>query len=161
EHSPELRGTMESLTAPEKQTLEENFTEGLERWTGGASGWKIDVAGVRVGPTALFIPSLNLKNYDLEFLARVEAGGLTCLFRASSGEKAHTLGMLAGARGVSLEAAGVSIPVDLAGGARAAFTVQLSARGNDFVLAIDGKPLHQWTDASLPSGGVGFRASSK
>src|SRR5262249_17998634 len=77
EHSPELRGTMENLTAPEKQMLEENFTEGLERWTSGASGWKIDVAGVRVGPTALFIPSLNLKNYDLEFLARVEAGGLT------------------------------------------------------------------------------------
>jgi hypothetical protein len=65
-------------------TMEEHFDAGLHNWAGGTADWKVDVAGVRPGSLALYSPSLDLANYLLEFLTRIEQRGMSWVFRAAN-----------------------------------------------------------------------------
>ena len=46
---------------------EEHFDSGWDNWVGGVADWKVDVAGVRTGELALYVPTLELSDYDLQF----------------------------------------------------------------------------------------------
>ena len=62
---------------------EENFDNGWDNWVGGVADWKVDVAGVRTGSLALYLPTLELSDYDLEFLARIDTHSLNWVVRAA------------------------------------------------------------------------------
>ena len=64
--------------------MEEHFDTGLNNWVGGTADWKVDVAGVRPGSLALYSPSLDMANYQLEFLTRIEQRGMSWVFRAAN-----------------------------------------------------------------------------
>src|SRR5262249_51246867 len=63
--------------------FEEHFGGGWENWVGGMADWKVDIAGVRTGSLALYKPTLELSDYDLEFLARIDTHSVTWGIRAA------------------------------------------------------------------------------
>src|SRR5439155_19760794 len=79
--APKPKPAVKNLPAARK--LEEHFETGFDQWTSGVSDWVVDVAGVRTGSLALFQPSMDLADYDLEFLARIENQSVSWVFRAA------------------------------------------------------------------------------
>ena len=153
--------------APPVATLvEEHFDAGWDNWVGGVADWKVDVAGVRTGAMALFIPTLDLSDYDLEFFARIDHRTLNWVVRAAGLEE-HvrcTLTVMPGnelefshtvVRGGNAEPA-VTAATKVSGKPRATVTVRTEVKGNSFAVAVDGKTIDTWTDSRLTSGGVGF-----
>lgn len=150
-------------------TLEEHFDAGLHNWLGGTDDWKVDVAGVRAGSLALYSPSLEIPNYLLEFLTRIEIRGVTWVFRAANFDDCYkaTLAVAPGGGyefrryaviGGKPEPATVR-PVPAASPAatgKSAVTVRTRVTGNEFTVSLDGQVIDTWTDARLPAGGIGF-----
>jgi hypothetical protein len=161
------------LTAPRAEPapgplLEEDFNSGMKLWTGETADWRLDAAGARPGGLALFQPSLDLTDYDLEFLARIEKHGLTFVFRAANASNYQkvTIGVAASGRyelwrsvviGGVEESPTVS-PLGETPRPGSAFTVKMSARRNDFAISLEGEVAVHWTDGRLPAGAIGFTA---
>jgi hypothetical protein len=154
---------------PAPATLEEHFDSGLKSWVGGTSDWKVDVAGVRAGSLALYSPSLEIPNYNLEFLTRIEMRGVTWVFRAvncSDYYKAHLAVTPGGGYeftrclvqgGKAEEAVARSIPAPSpAPTGKTAVTVRTRVSANDFAVSLDGQVIDTWADARLTAGGIGF-----
>jgi hypothetical protein len=146
--------------------FEEHFDAGWDNWVGGVQDWKVDVAGVRTGSMALFMPTLDMEDYDLEFLARIDARSINWVVRAA-GEDQHLRCTLCArednqlefsrvlVRGGAAEAAIVAA-TRVPGKKRSAVTVRTTVSGSSFAVSVDGKTVDTWTEERLPSGGVGF-----
>jgi len=145
--------------------LEERFDSGWKNWVGGVEDWCVDAAGVRTGSLALFTPSLDLRDYEMEFLTRIENRSVVWVFRASNLSEYHMCSIkvspgggydfkrrtvIGGIRGPAVTAALRKAR------AKTAFTVRLRAAGNEFAVWVDGQSIDNWTDNRLPIGGVGF-----
>ena len=153
-------------------TMEEHFDAGLHNWVGGTADWKVDVAGVRPGSLALYSPSLDLANYLLEFLTRIEQRGMSWVFRAANYQDYYqaTLALAPGggyefrrqaviggvAEGAAVRAVPPSSPAQTG---KTAVTVRTRVAGNEFTISLDGQAIDTWTDARLTAGGVGFVGS--
>jgi hypothetical protein len=146
--------------------LEENFASGCTNWVGEVSDWRLDAAGARTGSLALFAPSLELIDYEMEFLVRVENRSVVWVFRASdtndyyraslriTPEGGYEFTRSAVIAGVAEPA--ISAPVTLPNNARTALAVRTSVRNKEFAVTIEGQTVDRWTDDRLPIGGVGF-----
>ena len=154
---------------PAPAALEEHFDAGLHNWLGGTDDWKVDVAGVRAGSLALYSPSLEIPNYLLEFLTRIELRGVTWVFRAANFDDCYkaTLAVVPGGGyefrryaviGGKPEAATVCPvpPASPAPTGKCAVTLRTRVNGNEFTVSLDGQVIDTWTDARLPAGGIGF-----
>ena len=73
---------------PDAIRHEEHFDSGWDNWVGGVADWRVDVAGVRTGSLALYLPTLDLSDYDLEFLTRIDSQSVNWVVRAR-GAEAH------------------------------------------------------------------------
>jgi hypothetical protein len=170
-----LLGAMHGGAAPLRKvepapvTLEEHFDAGLHNWMGGIDDWKVDVAGVRAGSLALYSPSMEIPNYLLEFLTRIELRGVTWVFRAANLNDYFKATVVAAAdggyefrrclvTGGSAEAATVRVmpPASPAPTGKTAVTLRTRVTGNDFTVSLDGQVIDTWTDARLTAGGIGF-----
>ncbi|HWB83001.1 MAG TPA: hypothetical protein VG675_02590 [Bryobacteraceae bacterium] len=148
--------------------LEENFDGGLGRWAGNTESWKLDAAGVRTGALALFGPSLEMDDYELEFLAKIESRSVSWVFRALNFSNYYmaTLAALEGGghelrrRAVvgGAEEAEQHIPVQAKIRSKAAITVRMQVSGSRFVTSVDGEVVDEWTDERMETGGIGFVA---
>lgn len=153
---------------PASTLLEEDFNAGMERWTGDKADWKLDAAGARPAGLALFQPSLELADYDFEFLARIEKHGLTFVFRASDTSNYQKVTIAVADSGRyelrrsviigGVEEAAVVSPLGATLRPGSAFTVKTSARRNDFTISLEGEVVVHWTDGRLPAGAIGFTA---
>jgi hypothetical protein len=146
--------------------LEEHFGSGWDNWQGGTQDWLVDVAGVRTGPLALFTPTLELVDYDLEFLARIDTRSLSWVVRATDlqeymrctvtaipgGELEFSRTVVRG--GVSEDT--VTVPLRIPGKPRAAMTVRTRVHGDTFEVLVDGKKMDTWQEERLYCGGIGF-----
>ena len=150
-------------------TQEEHFDAGLHNWAGGTENWKVDVAGVRPGSLALYSPSMEVPNYLLEFLTRIELRGMSWVFRAADLDDYYkgTLAVVPGGGyefrrcaviGGVEETATVLVvpPASPAPTGKTAVTVRTRVVGNEFTVSIDGQVIDTWTDARLAAGGIGF-----
>jgi hypothetical protein len=146
--------------------IEEHFGSGWDNWMGGMKDWKVDVAGVRTGPLALFVPSRELIDYELDFLARIDTHSLNWVVRAA-GLDEYLRCTLTAVDGGELEfsrcavVAGVAqppvtAPHRLPGKPRSAMTVGTRVSGDTFTVSLDGKNIDTWDDARFPMGGIGF-----
>ena len=154
---------------PPPVALEEHFDGGLHNWVGGTGNWKVDVAGVRPGDLAFYSPSMELSDYLLEFLTRIETRGMTWVFRGAN-DKDYYKATLAMAQGGGFEFRRSAMIGGLEEGAtvqnvpppspaptgKTAVTVRTRVAGNEFSVSIDGQVIDTWTDARLTSGGIGF-----
>jgi hypothetical protein len=146
--------------------IEEHFGSGWDNWVGGMKEWLVDVAGVRTGPLALFVPSLELIDYEVEFLARIDTRSLTWVVRAAGlGEYLRcTLTAVAGgevefsrwAVVAGVAQAPVTAARRLPGKPRSAMTVSTLVSGDSFTVSLDGKSIDTWDDDRFPMGGIGF-----
>jgi hypothetical protein len=169
------------LAARTKLRLEENFDAGLDNWVGDLSEWKVDAAGAHTGALALFVPSIELIDYEFEFLARLEGCSLTWVFRAEEMTDYHAaslaidtggslvfnrwsvIGDVAGARftkplGIRLQEqqpAGKSKKAP----PRKAVTIMTRVNGSQFSVSLEGQPVDRWTDNRLSIGGIGFAST--
>jgi hypothetical protein len=152
--------------APVQKRFEENFDSGWTNWSGGTADWKVDIAGVRTGSLALFIPSMDMIDYELEFLTRIDNRTVTWVIRAAnpneycrcaltalpSGELEFSHSVLfEGAAEPSVTAAG-----RIAAKPKSAVTVRTHVQGQTFTVTVNGTPMDTWTDTRLPIGGIGF-----
>ena len=152
--------------APIQKRYEENFDGGWSNWSGGTAEWKMDIAGVRTGPLALFTPSVDLVDYELEFLTRIEQRTVTWVIRAANpnGYCRCTLTVLPGDElefSRSLFFDGVAEPAvtaarRIAAKPKSTLTVRTRVQGPAFTVAVNGTTMDTWTDRRLPIGGVGF-----
>ena len=149
--------------------IEEHFGSGWDNWVGGMKDWKVDVAGVRTGPLALFVPTLELIDYELEFLARIDTRSLNWVVRAA-GLDEYLRCTLTAVPGGELEfsrcavvagvaQAPVTAPLRLPGKPRSAMTVGTSVSGDSFTVSVDGHSIDSWDDRRFPMGGIGFTAA--
>ena len=165
-------GTLEETADGGAVRLEEDFGSGLVRWIGGTDNWRLDAAGVRPGALALFGPSLGMRDYEVEFLAKVESRGLGWVFRAENLENYHAVRLEATGTAqapayelkrwtviAGREEPAVRIPLQVALRSRAAFKVQTTAADGEFTTAIDGQVVDRWSDDRLREGGAGFLAA--
>jgi hypothetical protein len=151
-------------------TVEDHFGSGWENWMGGMRDWLVDVAGVRTGSLALFVPSLELIDYELEFLARIDTRSLTWVVRAA-GLDEYLRCTLTSIGGGELEfsrcavlagvaEAPVTAPLRIPGKPRSAMTVGTRVAGDSFEVRVDGKTVDTWMDDRLPMGGIGFTGAA-
>jgi len=163
---PTLVSTPLQAPAP---PLEERFDSGLRDWTGGTSDWKQDAAGVRTGSLALHSPSLEMCDYTLEFLARIDHRSVTWVFRASDSSNYYAAKLAVAPEGgyqfsrwtviggaaepavTSAVGAGTPLPAG-----KSAITIRTQVVSGKFIVSLEGHPVDTWTDDRLPIGGIGF-----
>jgi hypothetical protein len=171
--TPPPRGTDPSQPI----TLQEHFDAGWSNWLGGMDDWKVDAAGVRTGSLALFAPSLEMADYDLEFLARIENHSVSWVFRAAGFDDFHQATLAVAPNGYELTrrtfiggvaetATGAPVMIASSGkstkttktakSTKATVTVGTSVSGNTFSISLDGNVIDTWTDPRLALGGIGF-----
>jgi hypothetical protein len=163
---PSIAVSPAGLTGVPKVSLEEQFDSGLTNWMGGVDDWVLDAAGARTGALALFIPTLDKRDYEMEFLARIDHRSVTWVFRASGLTEYHLATIASTAEGGyefgrGTVSGGVSelaatTPLAMALNRKNAVTIRLRAMGNEFSVSLDGQPIDTWTDSRLPVGGIGF-----
>jgi len=139
--------------------LEENFASGCGNWVGEVADWRLDAAGARTGSLALFAPSLELIDYEMEFLVRVENRSVTWVFRAADTNDYYRASLRITPEGGyeftrSTVIAGVAEPA--ISSPRTALAVRTSVRKKEFAVFVEGQAVDRWTDDRLPIGGVGF-----
>jgi hypothetical protein len=149
--------------------LEEHFASGCGNWVGDVSDWKLDAAGARTGSLALFAPSIELIDYEMEFLVRVEKAGITWVFRAAELSDYYRVVLRINPKGGYLfertaviggvAEPAVSKPVTVSSNARTALAVRTVVKGKDFAVFLEGQAVDKWSDDRLPLGGVGFGSS--
>jgi hypothetical protein len=153
---------------PEKppEPVNEDFGAGLANWLCANADWRQDIAGVRTGSLALLRPSLNMSDYEFEFLCKIENRSIGWVFRAANASNYYAMQLAVDTAGAAHLArysvlAGERQPPAIAPLAmqlakNASCRVKLSAVGGDFRLLINDKPVFDWSDDLLPEGGIGF-----
>jgi hypothetical protein len=153
--------------------LSDNFHGGMEAW--GASralpaGWSRNREGyMHPGDLALFHPSMNFKDYRVEFLGQVENKSMDWVVRAH--DKQNYYGMKvsvieSGLRPIialthysvvnGRKGNKVETPLNVMVHNNTPIRVAVDISGNRFTTSIEGQQVDSWSDAALVAGGVGF-----
>jgi len=149
-----------------KTRVEERFDSGWKDWIGGVDDWFVDAAGVRTGSLALYSPSMDMRDYEIEFLARIENRSVTWVYRAANFNEYH-VGQIALTRGGNYEfrrrtviggsrGPSVTVPLRKPPKNQTALTIRMRCAGNEFSVWVEGQSVETWTETRLPIGGVGF-----
>ena len=157
--------------------LAENFGDDLRHWVGPGGlpqNWSYDASGfVRPGQLALYIKSIPLSDYRMEFRGLIERQSLSFAYRAMDFDNYYAARVTIVTPGpipeVALERyavingkAGPRTQLRLPFTVRAdtLYNVQVEARGDRFVTRINDQFVDSFTDSRLASGGVGFFSGS-
>lgn len=155
--------------------LEDDFRSGLGAWKGTgnwAESWSYDSAGlVHPGKLALYVPSMGLSDYRLEFTGQLERGGIGWAYRARDASNYHAMKLVRIEPGPLAQAVLVrySVVAGRAGprertplpfqlGRKSMHDVRLELEGAQFTVYVDGQLVHYGSSDLLPRGGVGFFA---
>jgi hypothetical protein len=153
--------------------LDEDFRSGLDQWISrgdATASWSFDNAGfVRPGPLALYRPSTNLSDYDLQFLGMIDKKALSWVVRATDFDNYYVLKLVVlkpGPRttlGLTRYAVikgkaqnRVDTPVVMEAQPDTLYRIRVDVEGDDFSLGIQGQVIDSWKEPRLPHGGVGF-----
>jgi hypothetical protein len=149
------------------EPVHEDFAAGLANWLCANADWRQDIAGVRTGSLALLRPSLNMCDYELEFLGKIENQSLGWVFRAANSANYHAVRIVLDSDSATAQLARFAVlagereeesraPLPITVAQNASCRVKMSVQGSEFKLYINDKPAFAWEDSRLPEGGVGF-----
>jgi hypothetical protein len=169
-----VRQTLENRAAV---ALDEDFRSGLDNWAspgGSTTEWSFDATGfVRPGPLALYRPSVNLSDYQVQFLGLIDKKALSWVVRAADFENFYVVKLevlkpgplpvigltrYAVINGKATDRHDVNIRLDAR--ADTVYRVRMDVQGSDFLVEVQGQIADSWTEARLPRGGVGFFTAS-
>ena len=168
------RSLQNAVRARASVDLAEDFGDDLgERWAGSdglPQDWVTNAAGfTRPGQLALYIKSLPLADYHMEFLGLIERKSLNFVYRAMDFNNYYCGRIVIVKPGPVPEAAferwavingrgGLKTQVTLSSTVRmdTLYDVEVEAQGNHFITRINGEFIDSFSDSQLPSGGVGF-----
>ncbi len=153
--------------------LDEDFRQGLDEWTSrgdATADWSFDATGfVRPGPLAVYRPTMNLTDYQMQFLGVLDKQAISWVVRAADYDNFYviklttlkagplpTIGVVryAVVNGKADTRVDTIAPLD----ARAdmLYRVRVDVRGDDFALSVQGQMVDSWTEPRLKRGGIGF-----
>jgi len=169
-----VRQTLENRAAV---ALDDDFRSGLDNWAspgGSTTEWSFDATGfVRPGPLALYRPSVNLTDYQFQFMGMIDKKALSWVVRASDFENFYVVKLdlvktgpqsavsvtrYAVIKGKAQDRHDVKIP--LAVEPDTLYRVRMDVHGSDFTLEVQGQIADSWTETRLPKGGIGFFTAS-
>jgi hypothetical protein len=139
-----------------------------------APGWSRHTDGyTRPGDLALFGPSMNYKDYRLEFLGQIETRSIGFVVRAHDKENYQAMklkvledglrpviamvhyAVVAGKKGAAVET-----PLSVMIHRNTPFRVSVDVKGNRLTASIEGQRIESWRDQMPARGGVGFFADA-
>ena len=154
--------------------LSEDFRTGLTDWEGTGDrwdqSWSYSPAGyIRPGRLALYQPSLQMRDYRVEFLVQIDRKSVDWVYRAADHLNYYAAkltivkpGPLPSLSLVRYPVIGgtqgdrVEIPIRLFIHNNTPYRVQLSVQGNGYTTSIEGQIVDFWRDDRLQMGGFGF-----
>jgi hypothetical protein len=158
--------------------LNEDFHTGLKGWqalstpaASSSSDWTFNHGFVQPGRLRLWKDSVNMTDYQLEFVGQIEHKGFGWAYRAVDGQNFYATKLdvvkpgplpstdlvrfaVIGGR----ESARVSLPLPFAVRNDSLYRVQVSVKGDSFSTRVNGQMVDTWSDSRLRAGGVGFFA---
>lgn len=166
------RNVKQSMVDRAAIALDEDFRTGLDDWTsrGGTTEWEFDATGfVKPGPLALYRPSVDLTDYQLQFLGMIDKKALSWVVRAADFDDYYvvklvvmkpapvpTVGVVRYAviHGVAQDRADTVAYIN----AREdmLYRVRMDIHGDVFALTVQGQLVDSWTEPRLRKGGIGF-----
>ncbi len=157
--------------------LDDDFRSGLDDW--GSKGdataiWSFDATGfVQPGPLALYRPSMNLGDYELQFLGMIDKKALSWVVRAADWDNYYvvklevlkpgprtTLGLTRYAVINGIPERRVDTPVPIEAQPDTLYRVGVEVEGENFSVTIQGQMIDSWSEPRLMHGGVGFFTSA-
>ena len=152
--------------------LDEDFRAGLDDWTsrGGTTAWAFDATGfVRPGPLALYRPSIDLTDYQLQFLGMIDKKALSWVVRAADFDDYYVVKLVVLKPG-PVPTVGVTRYAVIHGEAQSRvdtvafinaredmlYRVRMDIHGDVFALTVQGQMVDSWSEPRLRKGGVGF-----
>jgi hypothetical protein len=151
----------------------DDFRSGLDAWESRSNltrSWSYDVAGfVRPGPLAIFKPTVDLTDYNFEFLGEIDQKALGWAFRAEDLNNYYAMKFVVVKPGPlplvhmvryavinGKEGPHIDKPLPMTVRTDMLYRIQVSARGSDFTIMAQGQVVDFWSDSRLSHGGVGF-----
>lgn len=153
--------------------LYDDFRGGLGAWHGPenwARSWKYsDSSFLEPGELALYTPTLEMRDYTMEFLGQIERRSLNWVFRAKDTNNYYAMRIVI-TRGGPLPAAAVvryrviggkeaghvTLPLPISIRPDTVYRVRMDVRGRQFTTYVQGQVVDNFDDDRLPEGGVGF-----
>jgi hypothetical protein len=169
-----VRQTLENRAAV---ALDEDFRSGLDNWTspgGSTTEWSFDSTGfVRPGPLALYRPSVNLTDYQVQFLGMIDKKALSWVVRAADFENFYVV-KLAVLKAGPIPAIGLTryavihgqasdrhdVSIPLSARTDTLYKVRMDVQGSNFTVEVQDQIADSWTETRLPRGGIGFFTAS-
>jgi hypothetical protein len=173
--------TSESITDSLKQVLMnraavnllDDFRGGLGAWQGSegwAKSWRYGQATfLEPGSLAFYKPSMELRDYSLEFLGQIQGRSLNWVFRAKDARNYYVVRIVITRPGPMPEAQIVQyavidgkeerhkvLPTPYPVRPDTMYLVRVDVRGSEFNIYLQGQPLYNFSDDRLKEGGIGF-----
>lgn len=167
-----LAGWLERYLPGEKPLRAKvDFSQQDADWLGSAAGWSRRGGAIRPGALRLWKPTLEAKDYEMEFQAAIEKRGVSWVFRAKDNSHYYATKILLAKAGTEIsssilrygresavEFSRAELPLPISLQRDKSYRITLLAEGNRFTTLIDGRVVDEWTDGRLKAGGVGFFA---
>ena len=133
--------------------------------------WSFDATGfVRPGPLALYRPSVNLTDYQLQFLGMIDKKALSWVVRAADFDNFYVVKLVVLKSGPGAGRSALTRYAVINGKSRGparrhypanaradmVYRVRMDVQGSNFRREVQGQIADSWTEPRLPRGGVGF-----
>jgi hypothetical protein len=153
--------------------LDEDFRQGLDGWIspgGSATEWSFDSNGfVRPGTLAIYSPTMNLEDYQVQFLGLIDKTALSWVVRAADFENYYvvklvvlkpgpmtTLGLTRYAVIHGVPQDRKDTPVALNARPDMIYRIHMDVTDENMALSIQGQMIDVWAEPRLKHGGIGF-----
>ena len=162
----------QSMSERAAVALDEDFRAGLDDWAsrGGTTEWAFDATGfVRPGPLAIYRPSVDLADYQMQFLGLIDKKALSWVVRAADFDDYYvvklevlkpgplpTIGLTRYAVINGVAQNRVDTPVFINARQDMLYRVHMDVHGDVFALTVQGQMIDSWSEPRLKKGGVGF-----
>lgn len=153
--------------------LYDDFRGGLGSWhgtEGWAKTWKYGEASfLEPGQLALYSPTVNMRDYTMQFLGQIERRSLNWVFRATDSKNYYAMRIVITRAGPLPQASVVryavidgkevgmkTLPLPFPVHSDTLYLVKMEVRGDSFTTYIQSQVVDNFTDSRLEGGGIGF-----
>ncbi|BDC49215.1 hypothetical protein F183_A15310 [Bryobacterales bacterium F-183] len=168
---PKLNQVDRMLLARAAVELADDFSFGLDSWDSrNGTAWTYDQTGfIRPRSLALYRPSMNLTDYSVQFLGKIDYAAIGWVVRAVDFNNYHAVKLVQRGGGPlprytivrysvvdGKEGPRIEHPLPLNLYKDTLFRIRMDIRGSDYAILVQDSVVDSWSDDRFPFGGVGF-----